>query len=51
MQCIPVFPGHIIDCSKFLCGMYTDTVVSCAYEVIAICGTYVAFGGIFVIGT
>ena len=29
--------GHIVDCSEFLWGIYTDTVISSAHEVIGIC--------------
>ena len=41
--------GNTVDCSKFVCGVYTDIIVSCAHEVIGICVIYVTFEGIFVI--
>ena len=30
--------GHIFDCSKFICGIHTDRVISCVQEVLGICG-------------
>ena len=40
-------PGHIVDCSESICGLYPGIVVSCAHELIGICGLYVAFEGHF----
>ena len=38
-------PGHIIDCIKFIWGMYTDIVFSCAHELTGIYGISMAFEG------
>ena len=44
MKCIYTnAPVHIGDCSELMCGIYTDTAVSCAHELICICCIYMVF--------
>ena len=39
-------PGHIMDCTEFILGTYTDAVVSMSvHKIIGICGISVAFEG------
>ena len=44
-------PGYIVDCTEFIWGINTDIAVSCAYELVCLCGIYEAFEDIFVAGT
>ena len=34
---------HIVDCSMFIWGIYTDIAVSCAYELICLCSIWQAY--------
>ena len=35
--------GNIVDCIEFIYDIYTDIVVSCAHELIGICGIWGAY--------
>ena len=37
--------GDIVDSIEFISDIHTDMVVSCAHEVIGICGIFMAFEG------
>ena len=37
--------GYIVYWSEFILGVYTDIIVSCAHDVLDLCGIYMAFEG------